>query len=40
MSLSLYGICLYEWLCVYCRVLLSDGTSRLVGYIYIYTSEN
>jgi hypothetical protein len=33
MSLSLYGICLYEWLCVYCRVLLSDGTSRLVGYI-------
>ena len=24
---------IYEWLCVYCRVLLSDGTSRLVGYI-------
>ena len=30
---KLVWICLYEWLCVYCRVLLSDGTSRLVGYI-------
>ena len=36
MSLSLYGY-VYMSGCVYCRVLLSDGTSmrRLVGYIAI-----
>ena len=28
---KLVWICRYGWLCVYCRVLLSDGTSRLVG---------
>ena len=26
---KLVWICLYEWLCVYCHVLLSDGTIEL-----------